>query len=364
MTRRGVLAAAAFALAAFGLWQATPPQPSVTERAEAVAATLRCPTCQGLSVADSPSTVATSMRDIIDEQARAGRSDAQIRQWFVDRYGAWILLSPPADRLGWMVWTLPIAAVGAGGVLALRRTRKLVSHGQVLDLVAADAAARAFGAGQLALPAGRASERLESSVALLDDVRADRKAGIVDDRAETRALEHVAAALALVNPIAPVHPGPKPEKPRALRQRQLAWRWAALVTGFALALVALLAANTARRGPGEVITGDLPVPEPTTAVEDDALEQAQAAVDAAPEDGAARLALASLLLQRGSAGDAALQARQVLADEPTDPDALLLLALSQVMLDDDADVTLRRFLDAAPVEHPGRELAESILAGE
>jgi cytochrome c-type biogenesis protein CcmH len=97
-----------------------------TERAQAVAASLRCPTCQGLSVADSNSPLAKSMRRIIDEQVAAGESEQEIREYFVDRYGDWVLLSPRAEGSGWLVWALPGAAVLVGllaaGQLVRRRT--------------------------------------------------------------------------------------------------------------------------------------------------------------------------------------------------------------------------------------------------
>jgi len=87
-----------------------------TELAGQIAADLRCPDCQGLSVADSSSPSAVEIRRQIDAQLGAGRSPDQVRQSFVDRYGEWILLSPTAP----IAWWLPVAILLAGvGVLAL-----------------------------------------------------------------------------------------------------------------------------------------------------------------------------------------------------------------------------------------------------
>ena len=89
---------------------------SRAELARQIAADLRCPDCQGLSVADSSSPSAVEIRRQIDAQLSAGRSPDQVRQSFVDRYGEWILLSPTAL----IAWLLPAAVLlAAVGVLAL-----------------------------------------------------------------------------------------------------------------------------------------------------------------------------------------------------------------------------------------------------
>ncbi len=118
--RRALTAAAVVgilvALAVAGLVRSAGTDGPVTdeERARAVAASLRCPTCQGLSVADSNSPLAKSMREIIDERVAVGESDEEITQYFVGRYSDWVLLAPRADGVGWLVWAVPGAAVLVG----------------------------------------------------------------------------------------------------------------------------------------------------------------------------------------------------------------------------------------------------------
>jgi len=96
------------------------------ERTRDLAAELRCPDCEGLSVLDSSTSTARAIRADIRRRVDAGASDEEIRQSYVDRYGESILLNPEGEGLGVLVWGLPVLVliVGAGGlVLALRRWR-------------------------------------------------------------------------------------------------------------------------------------------------------------------------------------------------------------------------------------------------
>lgn len=88
---------------------------SLADRAHEVAAGLRCPVCLNLSVADSPSGLAREMRSEITTRLRAGASPEQIRAFFVDRYGDWILLEPPKRGLNLVPWAVPFVAL-IGGV--------------------------------------------------------------------------------------------------------------------------------------------------------------------------------------------------------------------------------------------------------
>ncbi len=83
--------------------------PSDAERADEIARGLRCPDCQSLSVADSPTESAAEIRRQIDELVAAGASSAAVRDHFVERYGEWILLAPASP----IPWVVPFAAIGA-----------------------------------------------------------------------------------------------------------------------------------------------------------------------------------------------------------------------------------------------------------
>ncbi len=110
----GVAAVVAVSLS-LGLRQSGDPS-SLPARADRLAAGLRCPVCQGLSVRDSDSPTARSIRDDIRERLQSGQSDGEVRGAYVDRYGRWVLLRPQASGLEAVVWVLPAAALGAGAV--------------------------------------------------------------------------------------------------------------------------------------------------------------------------------------------------------------------------------------------------------
>lgn len=92
-----------------------------------IARQLRCPTCTSESVGDSSSRISIQIRDQIQEQLRAGRTEAEILAFFQERYGDWILLEPPRRGVHLLVWLLPAIAFAAGvgglALLVLRWTR-------------------------------------------------------------------------------------------------------------------------------------------------------------------------------------------------------------------------------------------------
>jgi cytochrome c-type biogenesis protein CcmH len=80
-------------------------------RVQHLTSEIRCPTCRGLSAAESDSEAAQAIRAEVARQVAAGRSDGQILSFMVDRYGSDILERPPASGFDGLVWALPVAAV-------------------------------------------------------------------------------------------------------------------------------------------------------------------------------------------------------------------------------------------------------------
>jgi len=126
VTVRALLLVALTALAVAPAHAANP-RPVDEETVREVAAQLRCVVCQSLSVADSPSETANQMRGVIRERLAAGDSPAQVRDYFVEKYGPWILLAPPRRGFDLLVWIAPFVVLGIGFiaiVLVIRRWRR------------------------------------------------------------------------------------------------------------------------------------------------------------------------------------------------------------------------------------------------
>ena len=101
---------------------------TAAERADAIEAVVRCPSCIDVSVAQSEESTALAVRHEIERQVAQGRSTAQIEQTLVAQYGQTILLEPP-DAAGfpiiWIVtFVLGLGAVGVIGVVFWRRSRQ------------------------------------------------------------------------------------------------------------------------------------------------------------------------------------------------------------------------------------------------
>lgn len=134
MRRALLIAAASLSLiATSAATQEPPPAPdrplpdaAQEARARALFEDIRCVVCQHEAIADSPAGIAGDMRGLVREQIAAGRTDREIRDDLVRRYGDFVLFSPPL-RLGtWLLWFGPLAAlaaVGAGLLLVARGRR-------------------------------------------------------------------------------------------------------------------------------------------------------------------------------------------------------------------------------------------------
>jgi cytochrome c-type biogenesis protein CcmH len=121
------LALAAVVVAALAVAARSPAERTPAASARHIASQLRCPVCEALSVADSPSPTARAIYDDIRRRVEAGESDDEIRAAFVARYGESILLRPTSSGVSALVWALPVMVLvlGAAGLaMAFRRWRR------------------------------------------------------------------------------------------------------------------------------------------------------------------------------------------------------------------------------------------------
>ena len=107
-----------------------PARETLDQRVHDVASQLKCPVCQGESVADSPSTISQQMRGVIRQQLQQGQSEQQIIQYFVSRYGNTILWSPPKQGFTILAWIIPVAILLSGALLLVLVLRGWLNIGR------------------------------------------------------------------------------------------------------------------------------------------------------------------------------------------------------------------------------------------
>ena len=102
--------------------------PVLEARLMKLSAELRCLVCQNQSLADSHADLAIDLRNQVREQMRAGRSDAEIRDWLTQRYGDFVLYRPPLKTSTVLLWVGPLVlllvAVTALLITVRRRRRR------------------------------------------------------------------------------------------------------------------------------------------------------------------------------------------------------------------------------------------------
>jgi cytochrome c-type biogenesis protein CcmH len=98
--------------------------PALESRARAISAELRCLVCQNQSIDDSDAPLARDLRTLVREQLTQGKSDAEIMEFVVARYGEFVLLKPRLTAGTMLLWATPFAVLLiAGGALLMRRRR-------------------------------------------------------------------------------------------------------------------------------------------------------------------------------------------------------------------------------------------------
>lgn len=102
--------------------------PAMEDRARHLQRQLRCLQCQGESIDESGSPFASDVRRLLRQQIADGRSDQQIEDFFVARYGDAILMKPPLQPNTWLLWLGPFLVLAGGGVVAWIAVKKAAAR--------------------------------------------------------------------------------------------------------------------------------------------------------------------------------------------------------------------------------------------
>ena len=156
----GIALAAALAV---GIADADDP-PTAAERATALARTIRCPQCQGETAAESNVAIAAAIRADIRERVDQGQSDAEIRQVYADLYGDSVLLTPPGEGFGSVLWVIPIVAVVVGAaVLGIAWRQRVLRQRELGQETVREGAEKAVGEAAAGTAAGEVVAREAAS---------------------------------------------------------------------------------------------------------------------------------------------------------------------------------------------------------
>jgi cytochrome c-type biogenesis protein CcmH len=115
--------------------------PALEARARALSQELRCVVCQNQSIDDSSAPVAKDLRRLVRAQLLDGKSDQQVLDHVVARYGTFVLLRPPVTWSTLLLWLAPAALILATGLVLWRRADRRRGEAPVEPLSAREAAA-------------------------------------------------------------------------------------------------------------------------------------------------------------------------------------------------------------------------------
>ena len=261
------------------------PAADLEDRTRAIAAELRCVVCQNLSVADSPSEMAQQMRDVVREQLQAGKTPEQIKEFFVSKYGEWVLLKPKTTGFSALLWILPYAALSLGLIAAIwvirrwsmakkrrydRGETNAVTAQAQSDFLTRDYERPNLEDGSQQAQLLRERGRLKDELTELEFDFQSGKLSTADYHTLKREIETKGAAVVQQLSVLPAEPAvnlPKPRQPRAAERKGVAGqsrfrRWQ-LVTGgmflllFGLALGVMLTQSVRpRTSENDTMTGD------------------------------------------------------------------------------------------------------------
>jgi cytochrome c-type biogenesis protein CcmH len=94
------------------------------DEVNAIAKDLYCPVCENTPLDVCPTEACRQWRELIRLQLSEGKSEAEIKQYFVDNYGARVLSEPPRSGLHWLIYIFPPVIILAGAFVLFRSFRE------------------------------------------------------------------------------------------------------------------------------------------------------------------------------------------------------------------------------------------------
>ena len=85
---------------------------------------LRCLVCQGQSIADSNSDFASTIKLVVKDQVEEGKTNEEIYDFLISKYGEWIVYQPPLNKNNLLLWFLPYLVLALGGFIIFLILRK------------------------------------------------------------------------------------------------------------------------------------------------------------------------------------------------------------------------------------------------
>jgi cytochrome c-type biogenesis protein CcmH len=104
--------------------------PALEKRVMALAEELRCLVCQNQTLAESNAPLAEDLRNQLREQIRGGKSDKEVVDFLVERYGDFVLYRPPLKGTTILLWFGPLLLLATGLAVLLRRVRRRRAGGE------------------------------------------------------------------------------------------------------------------------------------------------------------------------------------------------------------------------------------------
>lgn len=104
--------------------------PALEKKVNEITAELRCLVCQNQTIADSHAELAVDLKNQVREMVKSGKTEAEVKEYMVHRYGDFVLYRPPVKPQTYLLWTGPFLLLGLGVILLvynLNKRRRMVT---------------------------------------------------------------------------------------------------------------------------------------------------------------------------------------------------------------------------------------------